>query len=309
MFRIVLYAPNQETAARASQAAFDCVTRLDGIMSDYRATSELSLLCQKAGSGPVKVSAELFDILSISQEIAARTGGAFDITAGPIIQLWRRARRTDELPDHARLTKAVALTGYRKLHLNRPTQEVQLDLPGMQLDLGGIAKGYAAHRAVAVLQAYGVRSALVAAGGDIFAGAAPPGEKEWRVSILSLTPDEKNEEGRLMVHDAAVSTSGDAEQFVQIGGVRYSHIVDPRTGLAVTGRSSVTVVAREGAIADAAATALSVLGPTEGLKFIDEERDAAAFIMRASTDGGLQKFFSRRWARLSKVKKNDHGLY
>ena len=308
MFRIVLYAPDEETATRASQAAFDWVARLDGIMSDYRATSELTLLSQKAGSGQVKVSADLFDILCISQAIAWRSGGAFDITAGPIIQLWRRARRTGELPDRARLAKALALTGYRKLHLNRQTQEVQLDLPGMQLDLGGIAKGYAAHKAVAVLQSCGVRSALVAAGGDVFAGAAPPGEKGWRVKIISLTADEKTEEC-LMIHDAAVSTSGDAEQFVQIEGVRYSHIVDPRTGLAVTGRSRVTVVAREGAIADAAATALSVLAPTEGLKFIDEERDAAAFIVKVSDDGGLQKFFSRRWAGLTKVSSGSAAAF
>jgi len=175
----------------------------------------------------------------------------------------------------------------------------------MQIDLGGIAKGYAAQKTIALLRAYGLRSALVAAGGDIVAGAAPPSEKGWRVTILPLTHDDKNAEGCLLIHDAAVSTSGDAEQFVEIEGVRYSHIVDPRTGLAVTGRSSVTVVAREGTTADAAATALSVLGPTEGLKFIDDERDAAAFITKVSDDGGLQKFFSRRWAALSKVPRGE----
>src|SRR5262245_47333030 len=157
IFRIVLYAPDGKIAARASQAAFACIARLDGIMSDYRAASELTLLSKKAGGGPVKVSADLFDILSISQAIAVRTGGAFDITAGPITQLWRRARRTGELPDRERLARALALTGYRKLRLNRATQEAQLDCPGMQLDLGGIAKGYAAHKAIALLRAYGLR--------------------------------------------------------------------------------------------------------------------------------------------------------
>ena len=304
-FRISLYAPDAETAARASQAAFDCVARLDGIMSDYRATSELTLLCQKAGSGPVKVGADLFRILGISHAFAARTGGAFDITAGPIIQLWRRARRTGEIPDRERVARALALTGYRKLHLEGKKSEVQLDLPGMQLDLGGIAKGYAADQAIALLKSYGIRSALVAAGGDIVAGDPPPGERGWRVSILSLSSDDQSGGEFLLIHDAAVSTSGDAEQFVEIQGVRYSHIVDPRTGFALAGRSSVTVVARDGTTADAAATAISVLGPTEGLKFIETERDGAAFIIKVNDEGALKKFFSKRWAALSKAPRGS----
>lgn len=304
-FRIALYAPDEETAWRASQAAFEYVARLDSILSDYRATSELMLLCQKAGSGPIKVGVDLFRILSISQAVATRTGGAFDVTAGPIIQLWRRARRTGEVPGRAKLARALALTGYRKLHLDPGTQEVQLDLPGMQLDLGGIAKGYAADKAIALLKAYGVRSALVAAGGDIVVGLAPPGEKGWRVSILQLSPDDKSAGGFLLIHDAAVSTSGDAEQFVEIEGVRYSHIVDPRTGLAVTGHSSVTVVARDGTTADAAATAVSVLGPTDGLEFIERERDAAAFIIKVNDEGALQKFFSKGWVALSKAPRGS----
>ena len=304
MFRIALYAADERTAGRASKAAFEYVARLDGIMSDYRATSELSLLCQKAGNGPVKVSADLFSILSISQAFAARTGGAFDVTAGPIIQLWRRARRTGEVPDREKLARALALTGYHKLHLGPATQEVQLDRPGMQLDLGGIAKGYAADRALALLGAYGIRSALVAAGGDIVVGAAPPGEKGWRVRILSLSPDKSAGEF-LLVHDAAVSTSGDAEQFVEIEGVRYSHIVDPRTGLAGTGRSSVTVVAPDGTTADAAATAVSVLGPADGLKFIETERDAAVFIVNVNDEGALQRFFSKGWAARSKAPRGS----
>ncbi|HXG63505.1 MAG TPA: FAD:protein FMN transferase, partial [Blastocatellia bacterium] len=176
-FRLALYAPDAEAATRAAEAAFNRVARLDATMSDYKETSELSRLCREAAGRPVKVSEDLFRVLAASQHLAARTGGAFDITAGPVIRLWRRARRTGELPDPERLAQARELTGYQKVRLDEKRRTVQLEKSGMLLDLGGIAKGYAAQEAMAVLKQHGIRNALVAAGGDIVVSAPPPGAR------------------------------------------------------------------------------------------------------------------------------------
>jgi thiamine biosynthesis lipoprotein len=293
-FKIILYARNKELAVRAANAAFERVAELDGIMSDYRETSELMRLCHRAGGGPVSVSADLFRVLERAQAVARQSGGAFDVTAGPLVRLWRRARRTGEMPDPQRLAQARALTGYAKLTLDPKTRSVSLERPGMLLDLGGIAKGYAADAALLVLKRFGIRRALVAAGGDIVAGDPPPGARGWAIGIQPLEPAESSSAPRLVLVNAAVSTSGDAEQFVEINGVRYSHILDPRTGLGVTGHSSVTVVAPDGTTSDAMATAASVLGPKDGLAFINAAENVAALFLQ-SDHGQVRAFYSKHW--------------
>src|SRR5262249_53417322 len=147
-FKIVLYAPDDGTAAKAKQAAFERIAALDGIMSDYRPTSELMRLCQKAGGDSVKVSGDLFTVLTRAQEVADLSDGAFDVTVGPLVRLWRRARRTQQLPPADELAAAKALVGFRKVRLDAREHTVQLRQAGMQLDLGGIAKGYAADQAL-----------------------------------------------------------------------------------------------------------------------------------------------------------------
>ena len=284
-FRIVLYAPDAATATRASNAAFDRITSLDNIMSDYQASSELMLLCQRAGGPPVNVSEDLFRILARSQEVARLTDGAFDITVGPVVLLWRRARRRREMPNAESLARALELVGYEKLRLDPRDGTAQLVKQGMLLDLGGIAKGYAADEAVALLKQHGIRSALVAAGGDIVVGRPPPGREGWRIGIAPLESPDQPPSRYLMLHDAAVSTSGDAEQFVELSGRRYSHVVDPKTGLGVVGRSSVTVIAQNGATSDSLATAVSVLGPKRGLELIRSTRGTAALIIQATEQG------------------------
>src|SRR5262245_2311233 len=239
-FRIVLYAPTKDTAEKAAKAAFARVAELDGIMSDYRSSSELMRLCKKAGGAPVRVSGDLFYVLQRAQEVSRRSAGAFDVTVGPVVRLWRRARRTRQLPDPEKLKTALALVGWKNVVLDEKARTVQLLKPGMQLDLGGIAKGYAADEMLKVLARHGLKRALVAAGGDIAVGEAPPGKAGWTVAIAAV--DAKKEgPSRLVLARAAVSTSGDAEQYVEIGGKRYSHIVDPRTGLGLVGRMSATV--------------------------------------------------------------------
>jgi thiamine biosynthesis lipoprotein len=293
-FKIILYAKDSETATLASNLAFERIARLDATMSDYRETSELMRLSKRAGEGWIRVSDDLFRVLARSQQLARRTLGAFDVTVGPLVRLWRRARRTEALPERLRLKRAREVTGYRWLHLDRKTHSVRLDKKGMILDLGGIAKGYAADEAIAVLKRAGIRSALVAAGGDIVAGDPPPAASAWTVAIAPLESSAEPPTRFLALTNAAVSTSGDAEQYAEIGGARYSHILDPRTGRALTGHSSVTVVARSGMESDSLATAASVLGPKRGLKLIDQTPGAAALFIQGSGNQ-IHAFESKHW--------------
>jgi thiamine biosynthesis lipoprotein len=299
-FRIVLYAQDAEAARRASTAAFDRIARLDATMSDYRETSELMMACKQAAHQWVKVSDDLFRVLAASQQVARQSAGAFDVTVGPVVRLWRRARRMSELPDAKKLAAARRLVGYARLHLDARTQAIRLDKRGMQLDLGGIAKGYAADAALAVLKAHDIASALVAAGGDIVVSNAPPGSQGWTVVVRSLASEEEALMIHLLLANVAVSTSGDAEQFVEINGARYSHIVDPRTGQALNGRRSVTVVAPNCTTSDALATAASVLGPPRALRLIERTAGAAAHIEQMQSQH-IVTTDSKRWPSVPQV--------
>lgn len=288
-FRMVVYAPDAATASRASDAAFERIARLDDTMTDYRPSSELMSLCRRAGGPPLPVSEDLFQVLAKSQELAERTNGAFDVTVGPVVRLWRRARRQHEMPAPEELARARELVGHEKLRLDPRARTAQLLQRGMLLDLGGIAKGYAADRALMVLKKRGITSALVAAGGDIAVSAPPPGREGWRIGIAPLESPDKPPTRFLLLHDAAVSTSGEAEQYVELAGKRYSHIVDPRTGVGVVGHASVTIVAPDATTSDGMATAVSVLGPERGLELVRSTPGAAALIIQA-TDQGPRTF-------------------
>jgi FAD:protein FMN transferase len=269
-FRVVLYAPDNATAEKASKAAFARIAELNRIMSDYLATSELMQLCKKFETSvgePAKVSRDLFFVLAKAEEVSKRSDGAFDVTVGPMVQLWRKARKTQKLPDPKELARAKELVGYQKLALDLKEMTVKLLVQGMQLDLGGIAKGYAADEALSAMKPFGIDRALVAAGGDIAVNGAPPGADGWKIDIAPL-PGTKDKR-RLLLKDAAVSTSGDVEQFAVIDGVRYSHIVDPRTGLGLTGQRSVTVIARKGIDSDSLTKVASVLPAEKALKLIE----------------------------------------
>lgn len=273
LFRISVYAPNEAAAKKASDKAFERIAQLDAIMSDYKPASELMLLCKKAGGDPVEVSPDLYKVLERAEEIARETEGAFDISISPVVKLWRKARRTRALPPADELKKALAKVDFTKIKLDPMRRTVQLLLVGMLLDLGGIAKGYAADAALEVLRSQGFRSASVAAGGDIAIGDSPPGERGWKVGIAALKDPDGPPTHWLLLKNAAVSTSGDSEQYVEIAGKRYSHIMDPKTGLGLTGRRSVTVIAPNATTSDALATALAVMGLDRALKFLETRKD------------------------------------
>jgi thiamine biosynthesis lipoprotein len=292
-FQITLYATSEAAAQKASQAAFERIAALNAIMSDYDPQSELSRLSDTAGSGrAVAVSEPLWQVLTQSQNLAARSDGAFDITVGPLVRLWRRARRMKELPDAHRLADARAAVGYKSLRLNEEGRTAELLKPGMRLDLGGIAAGFAVDQALAILKKHGVASAMIDASGDIGVSEPPPGASGWRIGIAPL--DATAPPSRyLLLKNTAVTTSGGAFQFVEIAGERYSHIVDPRTGLGLTHRSSVTVVAGDCITADSLATAACVLGPKHGMDLVERTPGAAALFVVAR-DGVAEAIASRR---------------
>jgi len=251
--RVVLYATGAEQAERAAHAAFTAFAELDEVMSDYRRDSELNRLCDQAGGGAVAVSEHLYRVLERAREVARRTAGAFDPTAAPLVLLWREARRQGALPSEEALAQARSLVGWHLMLLDPKRRTVELLNAGMRLDLGGIAKGYACDQALEALRREGVECALVEAGGDIAVGDPPPGSEGWVISV----PHARE---RQVLSRCGVSTSGADAQFVEIAGVRYSHILDPRTGYGVTDARTVSVIGADAFTTDPIATALCVLG-------------------------------------------------
>ena len=245
LVRIQVYASGEAQARQAFRAAFTRIAELDAILSDYKPDSELNRL-------PPTVGADLFRVLQTSQELSEESEGAFDVTIGRLTRLWREARKAGRPPNEAAVREALAHSGYRKLHLDPAMQGVRVDDPELKLDVGGIAKGYAADEALAAMARAGVRRALVAVSGDLAIGDAPPGQRGWRVDAGGEVKELAN---------AAVSTSGAAEQHLG----PYSHIIDPRTGMGITDPITVTVVARRGIEADGLDTAISVLGRERGM--------------------------------------------
>ncbi len=299
-FRYLFYTKDQADANRAFEAASNRVTELDLRLSDYNPESELMRLCDKAGGPPVRVSEDLYEVLDRSLEFSRRSEGAFDVSVGPVVRLWRRARRTRQAPDPERLKAALEKVGYQMIHLDPDRRTVKLDKPGMKLDLGGIAKGYAASEALQTMRKLGVNIALVAAAGDIAVGDPPPGKSAWSIAIAPI--DEGSPAPPVLeLSNAAISTAGDAEQFVEIDGKRYAHIVDPHTGVGVVARASVTVVARDGATADCLDTTAFVLGPERGIKLI-EETEGAAGLFVFKRDGKITQTSTKAFDSIPKSK-------
>jgi thiamine biosynthesis lipoprotein len=302
-FGLVVYAADEAVARKAAKDGFARVAELNGIMSDYQSTSELMRLCAKAGGPAVKVSAELFFVLARAQKVSRESDGAFDVTVGPVVRLWRRTRRTRQLPYADKLKAARALVGWKNVVLDEKAGTIKLLKPGMKLDLGGIAKGYAADEVLKVLAKHGLKRALVAAGGDIAVKEPPPGKKGWTIAIAAIDP-KKEGPRNLVLANAAVSTSGDAEQYVEIDGKRYSHIVDPRTGMGLVGRMSATVVAPDGITSDSLTKVVAVLGPKKAFAIIEKYKGVSGRYVR-KTEKGTQVETSKHFPKLHDSEKKE----
>lgn len=320
LFSITLFAADEGAAREAAKAAFERINRLEDIMSDYQADSELNQLREQPAGKPVRVSGDLFAVLEQAQHLSRVSGGAFDVTIGPYARLWRFARKRQVLASSAEMARAAAAVGWEKLRLYPRTQTVTLLAPSMQLDLGGIAKGYAADEALRVLGGRGIHRALVAASGDIALGDPPPGQRGWRIAVAGVLQDRRAADGgpytardspgdasdvaaRIVLRNCGVSTSGDTEQSIQIEGVRYSHILDPRTGLGLTNRIQATVIAPNATTSDPLATTVCVLGPTRGLALANSMSGTAAFIL-AEEQGTRRVLTNRRFDRLKRASES-----
>jgi FAD:protein FMN transferase len=261
--RLALYAPSETAAFAAASAAYARVDELDAVLSDWSITSELTRLCaaQSSGHAPATaVSQDFARVLDHALEIATASAGAFDPTIAPLVALWRESRRSGNLPRAAALAAARQCAGFAAVTLDYgPPPIVRFTKAGMRLDFGGIGKGHALDEAAAVLRSHGVDRFLLSFGGDILAGGPPPGRAGW---IVELTGDG---ELRVPIKDVAISTSGDLEQFVEIDARRYSHVIDPVTGLGCTKLGRATVIGARAATTDALATALCVMSTVEGL--------------------------------------------
>lgn len=277
---VSLYARDHAAGMAAIDAAFAEAGRLERVLSDYDPDSELSRLSATAPAPhAVPVGDDLWNVLVRAAEVHRLTDGAFDVTVGPLTTLWRQSRRSGRLPRPEKLAAARAAVGGEAIVLDPATRAVQLTRPGMRLDPGGIGMGYAADRVLRVLADRGVEAAMVDASGDVVVSGPPPGGTGWRIAVRGLSGDD--DAVVLALANAAVTTSGDATQFVEIDGRRYSHVVDPRTGVGVSGPAAVTVVAPDGVTADALATAASVLGHEAGPAVVEQFPGAAArFIWR-----------------------------
>ncbi len=301
---VTLYASDADTANTAAEAVFRRFHELNDILSDYDKNSELRRLCATAGSGrAIEVSNDLWVVLSAAVKLARQSNGAFDPTIGPLSKLWRRARRQYAMPEAENLEKCKKLVDYRFIILDPKRKTVELKKSGVRIDLGGIAKGYALDEGMRALRKKGISRALIDAGGDIMMGGPPPGKAGWTVGVAPLKPGERPAR-RLMLSNIAIATSGYALQHVEIDGKRYSHLVDPRTGVGLTDCSSVTVSAPDAMAADGLASALSIMGPEAGLKLIETMPGAAAYIVRAP-EGKVESHESRRWRMECRMSKSE----
>lgn len=268
-FRLVLWTQDPILATNSASLAFQRIAEINALMSDYEEDSELSRLSRSSGDGGWHpVSDELWKVLRRANEVSKATEGGFDVTVGPLVQVWRRARRQRELPAPARVEPAKAVVGWQKMEFDPKSQAVRLKVAGMRLDLGAIAKGYALDEVAGVLRRQGVPRFLISGSGDMVAGDPPPQQPGWRIELAPLDITNAPPARFVRLKNASLCTSGDVFQHVEIGGKRYSHIVDPRTGVGLTDHSLVTVIGRDGMTCDALSTSVSVLGPVRGIDLV-----------------------------------------
>ena len=287
-FRILIDHENKDLSSKAAFAAFAEANRLEKIFSDYIADSEVSLLSESSFEGKnLKLSDELFSVLSYSKSLALLTDNAFDPTIGQLSRLWRISRFRKNLPLESSLKYALNLRGIEYLKLNEKTKEASIGKAGIILDLGGIAKGYTADRMIQVLNSFQINRCLVDAGGDLTLGNKPRGKSGWKIEVGGKKHPELP---ILSLENCSIATSGDFSQFVEINGTRYSHIMNPETGYGLKKLSQVTVIAENGMKADSLATACSVLGPNRTRELSKQQNFKAFFLTQNSKSQILEIF-------------------
>ena len=283
VFHITVYSSSRNSAEQAVYRAFDRIEELEETLSFYRENSELNQLAANAGSEAVIAGPDLFEVLKAALYWSRQTGGAFDCTIRPLITLWHTRGQEGVLVSSAEIAEVRDHIGFDKVLVNPRLRSVRLLAPGMQLDLGGIAKGFSADKALESLEQDGFKIVLIDAGGDLRLGNPPPGRKGWLVTL----DNPGGGPARLELADTAIATSGDKYKFYEIAGTRYSHIVDPKTGRGMTDHRQVTVISGDAQTADALATALSVMDIQDGLELINS-LDHTESLITVMAPGTLQ---------------------
>ena len=276
----LVFYDNNEDMTRAdsiAQLVFNRIDALNNTLSNYLPQSEINKLSSSSNIN-VAVSDDLFRLLQISGDFSVDTNGAFDITLGPLIELWKKARKNREVPSTTEIRTAQQRTGYGNLEFPM-VNVVRLTQEGMQLDVGGIGKGFAADEAISLLKRNGINAALVDMGGDVTVSEAPPNKEFWTLGFSYFDKNGREVFQKVKLKNQAVATSGDLFQYAVIDGKRYSHIINPKNGMALSNNIQVSVIATNGAMADAYASALSVLGIREGKKIVQETTDLEVFMV------------------------------
>ena len=259
------------------QGSFKIADEMDDRFSDYSAESEVSKFNKQGSHIPFKISSELLELLTISQSLYHKTSASFEPAAGALTQLWRLSRKTKRLPEQKTLSLAIKASSFASLIIDRKNKTLTKKDHLTRLDFGGIAKGYTADKMLNYLQEHDLKSCSISAGGDVIVGNPPPGRLYW---IIRINPfgDSNSETMRVKLSNAAVSTSGNVEQFIQIGGKKYSHIINPKNGLGLTTNHAAVVISNKGSMSDALATSISILGKS-GLKILNHFPNTEAAII------------------------------
>lgn len=290
-FNVIFYAPDSLTAQHAYAAVSARMDSLNQVMSDYMDGSEINRLSATSGSGQwVPVSVDLFNVLQKAKTIAQHSNGRFDPTLGPLSLLWRRAVRRKEFPTLKERRQARRSVGYQRMDLDSITHSVRLHRPQMRLDVGGIGQGFAVDEALKVLHGFGIQSALIDIGGDILAGDAPPNLAGWRVGIGSGKANDADTT-TILLKNAAITTSGDTYRFLEYQDRRYSHIMNPRSGLGLRHFVQATVLAPNGYQADALTKVFSVAGLRKSRRLLSRFPGVKLLILE-NKHGQLRKWQS-----------------
>lgn len=277
---ITVVTSSRTEAEEAIDAGFAEIQKLETLLNYFSPDSEITALNRASGTKPVKVSNETLEIVQKAVAVSEMSGGAFDPSIAPLIRLWNFSKSKSEqaIPAPDEIRHALTLVDFTKISINEEKSEIFLEEQGMELDLGGIAKGYAADKAVHAIKAKGIESALVAIAGDIRGFGLNASRRPWRVGIQNPRPEADSEKpwedvfASLGLDNSAISTSGDYQRFFMHNGIRYHHILDSKTGYSsVSGLISASVIAPEGYLADGLSTAVFVLGVDKGMKLLESK--------------------------------------
>jgi thiamine biosynthesis lipoprotein len=273
-FNLIFFHTDSAEAVQIANQCFLIVDSLNNIFSDYSSESEVGKLALQTNQPDIKVSDKLFSMIVRSKDAWERSGKTFDITIGALTQLWRKAKKENRFPSDSEVKVAKDFTGFNNVIINEDSRTISFKKPGIRFDFGGIVPGYAAQRVIDFLKSKNINIALADASGDIVMGDAPLGKEGWTIGIN--LPENANEiwDKKLELKNFAVSTSGDVYRYTIHNGIKYSHIIDPKTGYGVTSQRNVTVITKYGADADWLATACSILPIKKALALAKKEHAA-----------------------------------